>query len=162
MAVEDPDLDLPRSRQAIPKTRKPLLLPYVFFPRELPPRTNGEAMRRQIMLEIFLGGAAVVAADYFAPNITSIAPFTIASNSLRGTWARAPISVEAGPKSIARSRHRRNYLGKPVVGRGNSNFDARIEMAVAVFPGLVQDGGRQRGPAAEFRESRSDLIFVAG
>src|SRR6202051_3058458 len=93
MAVEDPDWDPPRSRQAIPKTRKPVLLPYVFFPRELPPKTNGEAMRRQIMLEIFLGQAAVVATDYFAPNITSIAPFTIASSSLRGTWARARMAM---------------------------------------------------------------------
>src|ERR1700722_18443571 len=56
MAVEDPDLDPPRSRQAIPRTRKLLLLPYVFFPCEPPPGTNGEATRRQIMLEIFLGG----------------------------------------------------------------------------------------------------------
>src|SRR6202051_3032113 len=93
MAVEDPDWDPPRSRQAIPKTRKPVLLPYVFFPRELPPRTNGEAMRRQIMLEIFLGRAAVVATDYFAPHITSIAALPIASSRLCRPWARARIAL---------------------------------------------------------------------
>jgi hypothetical protein len=38
-------------------------------------------------------GKAGAMPDYFAPSITSIAPLTIASNSLRGTRARARIAM---------------------------------------------------------------------
>src|ERR1700743_362479 len=65
------------------------------------------------------------------------------------------------PSPWRKSGHRRDDLGEAVVGRGDSLLDARIEMAVAIFLGLVQDGRCQRGLAAMFGECRRDLVFFA-
>src|ERR1700731_1820618 len=59
------------------------------------------------------------------------------------------------------SCHRRNHRGEAVVGWSYSILDTGIEMAVAIFLVVVENGRCQRSPAAGFDEARRDLVLVA-